>query len=216
MRPLINRYLASDRTESGSQDARSLRTVTDRLGRVVSIIIAAALAGFVVIAVVVAGSQTLLPSSVGVVASPLADSQSLQPSVQASTLIASSAPTPVFTPSAAGLSEDEAVATARTFLPQAQSAAADVWATRAGSFVDVFSVARRPTHVEQPIPDDVAPGRMVWAVQFKLPIELCGPGASDCQDRMVLRTIFIDFSSGEFLRASTFGPAPGEPLPTPG
>jgi hypothetical protein len=115
----------------------------------------------------------------------------------------------------AGLSESAAVEAARHFLPEAETAA-ERWATQSGTFVDVFeSLAHRPAHVQQPPIDDIATDRLVWGVQFRTTLEICGPAGGACETHEGLRTIFVDYHSGEWLRTSTFAPSPGEPLRQP-
>lgn len=194
---------------------RSLQAVMPRFGRGLATIVGGATVGLVVIAVVLAGSQTLIPASTGAESLPPPLNEAMQPLSQATVVPSPSFPDADVTPRSGGLAEAEAVVVARAFLPESDRDEADVWATKSGSFAEVYSLARRPTYVDQPIPEEVAADRMVWAVQFRLPIEICGPPPSECQHRVALRTIFVDFSSGELLRASTFAPAPGEPLPTP-
>lgn len=121
-------------------------------------------------------------------------------------------------PTAAGdLAEDVAIAKAREAI---NAKNAEVWATRVGSYNDVYlALAHRPDDVEQPDPDaagiNVKDGQRVWGVQFKLQVEICGPSGSNCEVRDALRTVLIDAESGDWLRTSTFAPSAGEELPRP-
>lgn len=118
------------------------------------------------------------------------------------------------TPGPDGLSAADAVAAARGFLRESDRSA-EVWATKSGPFADVFpSLALRPPYMNQPTPEEVAADRKVWGVAFKLTIDICGPYGSECYRKEGLNTIFIDFTSGEWLRSSTVAPVPGTPLPT--
>lgn len=110
-----------------------------------------------------------------------------------------------------GLTEAEAIAAARQFLPDD---AAAVWATMPGTFLAVYdALAHRPTYLEQPAPDGIALDRLVWGVQFKVSVEVCGPAGGTCEIRDGLRTIVIDYETGEWLRTSTYAPNPAVPLP---
>lgn len=114
-----------------------------------------------------------------------------------------------------GLSESEAVAAAREHLPGSERDA-EVWATESGTFADVYqSLGHRPAYIDQPPVDGVAADRPVWGIEFQVTVDMHCPSGHECEDREGLTTIFIDYRSGEWLRASTFAPSPGESLPRP-
>jgi hypothetical protein len=110
---------------------------------------------------------------------------------------------------AAGLTESQARDMAREFAGDAP-----VWTTMSGTFESVFAaLAHRPGRQHQPRPGEFGLDRLVWGVQFKISMDLCGPQGGTCEERDALRTIFIDYETGEWLRTSTY--APNGPLPTP-
>lgn len=139
---------------------------------------------------------------------------SVTPGPAAPTLLtatATASPTPVLP--RGGLTESEAIAAARQFLPDD---AAQHWATMPGTFETVFeALVHRPTYLEQPAPEGIGLDRMVWGVEFKVPVEICPPPGGTCETRDGLRTIIIDYATGEWLRTSTFAPSPGDSLPKP-
>jgi hypothetical protein len=124
----------------------------------------------------------------------------------------SESPTPTPQP-AAGLSEAQAVAAARSHLADP---GAPVWSTRSGPFSEVFATLS----LEQgAVLDD--PQRPVWGIAFHTAVEICGPPSAEgdppreCETRPALHTVYLDFSTGEFLRTSTIAAPTGDPLPTP-
>jgi len=44
-------------------------------------------------------------------------------------------------------------------------------------------------------------------------IDFCPYLSTDCYLRPALRSVWIDYVTGDFVQASTYSPAPGEPLP---
>jgi hypothetical protein len=115
------------------------------------------------------------------------------------------------TPIASG--ESEAIAAAQHLVTDD---AASVWATMEGTYGDVFgAMAHRPFAEIQPALTGAKQERLVWGVQFKVSMEICGPQGSTCETRDGLRTIVIGYFSGKVLDQSAYGPSPGDPLPTP-
>ena len=103
------------------------------------------------------------------------------------------------------ISEDQAIAAAREFVPEES---ATVSATMMGSFSTVFgALASRPAYLPQPELDGKGEA-IVWGVQFKLRLDLCGPEGTKCEVRDGFRTVFLDSYSGAWLRTSTFAPNP--------
>lgn len=115
-----------------------------------------------------------------------------------------------------GLTEAQAIEAARQDLSTADQDA-PVWATMAGSYGEVYaSLAHRPNDDEQPPP--AGPDRLddpVWGISFHVSVEVCPPLGRTCETRDGLRTVLIDYVTGERLRTTTYGPPPGDPLPTP-
>lgn len=113
------------------------------------------------------------------------------------------------------LSEADAVAAARTSLPEAHRSS-ELWATMSGTFQNVFrDLAHQPNYAEQPAPDAIIADRKVWGVQFKVEVEICPPSGAVCQTRDGLATVFLDYSTGEWIRSTTYAPPPGQELPEP-
>jgi hypothetical protein len=114
-------------------------------------------------------------------------------------------------PGADSLTEEQAVATARTHL-NADQQDAELWRTLYGRYDEVDGLlGHRPGYVDQP--EDESAARIVWGVEFRLAVEICPPGDGECETRPGLRTIFLDAKTGEWLRSSTFAPSPGDELP---
>lgn len=113
-----------------------------------------------------------------------------------------------------GITEDEAIELARaSFTDDPDSAPFRV--ALAGEFGEVYvALVDRRSVPEQPLPDDVAADQEVWGVQFEVTLEICGPEGVECEERPGIRTVFLNYDSGEWLKTSDYGPAPGMPLPT--
>ena len=108
-----------------------------------------------------------------------------------------------------GLSEADAISMARVYSsdPNAQAREAV-----SGTFQDVYAaLVHVPPGDTKPSVDDQ---RMVWGVEFVQQMDFCPYLSTDCYMRPALTSVWIDFVTGDFVQASTYSPAPGEPLPT--
>lgn len=116
-------------------------------------------------------------------------------------------------PSPGAVTEAEAIALARLELERPDDA--ELWQTEHGPIGEIFDrISHRPSYGrEQPPPSD--PARLVWGVQFAMDIEVCGPEGAGCETRRALVTVFLDSSTGEWVRTTTYGPPDGQPLPSP-
>lgn len=118
-------------------------------------------------------------------------------------------PAPSQDPSLAAADQAVEVARQRLTSPDATLTAVD-----SGSFGEMFRrYTHRPTYLEQPEPEDAE--RRVWAVQFATDVEICGPDGGECLSRPALVTVFLDQSTYDWIRTSTYSPSEGGPLPTP-
>jgi len=107
-----------------------------------------------------------------------------------------------------GLSEADAISMARVYSgdPNAQ-----VREAISGTFEDVYAaLVHVPPGDSKPSVDDQ---RLVWGVEFVQQIDFCPYLSTDCYLRPALRSVWIDYVTGDFVQASTYSPAPGEPLP---
>jgi len=129
---------------------------------------------------------------------------------------ASSSPSnpPAATPTS-DLSKDEAISVARGY-GQDIGKDATVWYTMSGQYGDVYAALAHAATPDMDAPTVAASTREVWGVEFMLPsVEICGPEGTTCEKRDVLRTVFIDAKTGEWLTTAAFAPKPGDPLPKP-
>ncbi len=115
-----------------------------------------------------------------------------------------------------GISEAEAIDIAEGILAELPEGGRELRVALEGPFLELYDVLV-DMGPNQPDPDDIDADRMVWAVQYKVILEVCGPAGGDppCHERPGIRTIFLDHETGDFLKVSDFGPSPERDLPTP-
>lgn len=91
-----------------------------------------------------------------------------------------------------GLSEDEAIAIAREYVP----ADATHVSSRHGRHQEVYV---DPDEVL----DEVTANQQVWALGFESEFEICPPDGSDCIHRPGTTTVILDYFTGNFI--SSYG-----------
>jgi hypothetical protein len=176
-----------------------LRSLTSKvfLGAAAAVVLIA-----VVVALVLSAPQRPGTSSVGAASpTPPAASSAEPPSVMPTT-----AEVPSKSAVDGGLSRDDAIGRARSYLADSQHPM--YWTSQSGAFKDVYEDLAHagPIGVDEPLPDVAKPDAQVWAVVFKVTISIC----EDCELRDALDAVFIDYESGELITASIWGPANGD------
>jgi len=81
-----------------------------------------------------------------------------------------------------------------------------------GPFDEVFAtMGHQPTFGSPP---PISEPGLVWGIEFVVNIEFCPPMSDNCNMRTGLRSVFVNYETGDFVQSASYIPPPGYPLPT--